>query len=305
MQSFEYRRPSSLAEALSLLEKSGGSLLAGGQSLIPAMKLDLAAPPALVSLRDVAELKGVKKERGAITIGATTTHAEVAESKDVQGEIPALAELAGEIGDPQVRNRGTIGGSVAHADPAADYPAALVGLGATVVTNKREILGDDFFQGLFSTALGAAPPRGRGGRRQDGAREGPRRQPRPRRSSASSATRGSTSTTAVYEWNYPRQMLEIRLLEARGEAERDRPRHLRPASSSSAGRSSRRSSRPRRVAPVLLIDEIDRADEEFEAYLLEILSDFQVTIPEIGTIRPRPRRASSSPRTGRARSTTR
>jgi carbon-monoxide dehydrogenase medium subunit len=108
-----------------------------------------------VSLRDVAELKGVKKERGAITIGATTTHAEVAESEDVRGEIPALAELAGEIGDPQVRNRGTIGGSVAHADPAADYPAALVGLGATVVTNKREIPGDDFFQGLFSTALGA------------------------------------------------------------------------------------------------------------------------------------------------------
>jgi carbon-monoxide dehydrogenase medium subunit len=155
MQSFEYHRPSSLAEVLSLLEKSGGSLLAGGQSLIPAMKLDLAAPPALVSLRDVAELKGVKKERGAITIGATTTHAEVAESKDVQGEIPALAELAGEIGDPQVRNRGTIGGSVAHADPAADYPAALVGLGATVVTNKREIPADDFFQGMFSTALGA------------------------------------------------------------------------------------------------------------------------------------------------------
>ncbi len=153
MQDFEYHRPSSLDEALSLLKKSGGSLLAGGQSLIPAMKLDLAAPAALVSLRDVAELRGVKKEKGALVVGAMTTHAEVAASKEVQKEIPALAALAGEIGDPQVRNRGTIGGSVAHADPAADYPAALVGLGATVVTNKREVAADDFFKGMFSTAL--------------------------------------------------------------------------------------------------------------------------------------------------------
>jgi len=155
MQSFEYHRPSSLDEAISLLEKSGGSLLAGGQSLIPAMKLDLAAPPALVSLRDVAELRGVKMEKGAVSVGATTTHAEVAASKDVQKEIPGLAALAGDIGDPQVRNCGTIGGSVAHADPAADYPAAVVGLGATIVTNEREIAADDFFTGMFSTALGA------------------------------------------------------------------------------------------------------------------------------------------------------
>lgn len=152
MQSFEYHRPSSLAEALSLLEKSGGSLLAGGQSLLPAMKLDLAAPPALVSLRDVSELKGVEKKDGQIVVGAMTTHAEVAASGDVQSEIPALAALVGAIGDPQVRNRGTIGGSIVHADPQADYPAALVGLGATVVTNKREIPADDFFTGMFSTA---------------------------------------------------------------------------------------------------------------------------------------------------------
>jgi carbon-monoxide dehydrogenase medium subunit len=154
MQSFEYHRPSSLDEALSLLAKGKGSALAGGQSLIPAMKLDLAAPTGLVSLRDVSELKGVKKEKGALTIGAMTTHAEVARSKDVQKEIAALATLAGEIGDPQVRNCGTIGGSVAHADPAADYPAALVGLGATVLTNSREIAADEFFRGMFNTALG-------------------------------------------------------------------------------------------------------------------------------------------------------
>jgi len=153
MQSFEYYRPSSLDEALSLLAKSGGSPLAGGQSLIPAMKLDLATPPALVSLRDVAELKGVKKDKKGLVIGAMTTHAEVAASKDVQASIPALASLAGEIGDPQVRNMGTIGGSIAHADPAADYPAAVVGLGATIVTTKREVAADACFRGMFTTAL--------------------------------------------------------------------------------------------------------------------------------------------------------
>jgi carbon-monoxide dehydrogenase medium subunit len=153
MQSFEYHRPSSLAEAVTLLGKSRGSLLAGGQSLIPAMKHDLATPPALVALAGVSELRGVRKEKGALVIGATTTHAEVGSSKEVASTIPALATLANDIGDPQVRNRGTIGGSVAHADPAADYPAALVGLGATIVTDKREIAADDFFKGMFSTAL--------------------------------------------------------------------------------------------------------------------------------------------------------
>jgi len=155
MQSFEYHRPSSLAEASSLLKGSDGSLLAGGQSLIPAMKHDLAAPAALVSLREVAELKGIQAKGDQVTVGAMSTHAEVAASAEVKGAIPALAALAGDIGDPQVRHRGTIGGSVAHADPAADYPAALVGLGATVVTDKREIAADDFFTGMFGTALGA------------------------------------------------------------------------------------------------------------------------------------------------------
>lgn len=153
MQSFEYHRPSSLAEALSLLTAGEGSLLAGGQSLIPAMKHGLAAPSALVSLRDLTELKGVEADGDRVTIGAMTTHAEVAASPEVQSSIPALASLAGRIGDPQVRNRGTIGGSVAHADPAADYPAAVVGLGATIVTDKREIEADDFFTGMFTTAL--------------------------------------------------------------------------------------------------------------------------------------------------------
>jgi carbon-monoxide dehydrogenase medium subunit len=154
MQSFEYHRPTSLAEATSLLA-DGASLLAGGQSLIPAMKHDLAAPSALVSLRDVPELSGIEADGDGVTIGAMTTHAEVAASADVRSAIPALSRLAADIGDPQVRNRGTIGGSVAHADPAADYPAALVGLGATVVTSKREIAADDFFTGMFSTALEA------------------------------------------------------------------------------------------------------------------------------------------------------
>lgn len=155
MQSFDYHRPSSLSDAIALLDSSGGSLLAGGQSLIPAMKHDLAAPSALVSLRDVPELRGIEKEKDAVVIGAMTTHAEVAGSQEVRSRIPVLAELARHIGDPQVRNRGTLGGSIAHADPAADYPAAVLGLGATVVTSRREISGDEFFTGMFSTALEA------------------------------------------------------------------------------------------------------------------------------------------------------
>lgn len=152
MQRFEYHRPSSLAEAQSLAG-NGASLLAGGQSLVPAMKHDLAAPTSLVSLRDLAELRGIEVGSDGVTVGAMTTHAEVATSAEVRSAIPALSELAADIGDPQVRNRGTIGGSVAHADPAADYPAALVGLGATLLTDRREIPADDFFTGMFSTAL--------------------------------------------------------------------------------------------------------------------------------------------------------
>ena len=124
-------------------------------TLLPAMKLRLARPSDLIDLAKLAELKGVKREGSAVVIGAMTRHADVAASDVVKGAIPALAALAGGIGDPQVRNRGTIGGSVANADPAADYPAAVVALGATIKTNKREIGADSFFTGLFSTALGA------------------------------------------------------------------------------------------------------------------------------------------------------
>jgi carbon-monoxide dehydrogenase medium subunit len=153
MHNFSYQRPASLAEAAKLLSGEA-KLLAGGMTLLPTLKQRLAQPSALVDLGSVAELKGIKAEGGGLTIGAMTTHAEVAHSAEVKRTIPALAALAEGIGDPQVRNRGTIGGSISNADPAADYPAGLVGLGATVITNKRKIAADDFFKGLFETALG-------------------------------------------------------------------------------------------------------------------------------------------------------
>lgn len=155
MRDFDYHRPTSLDEARELLGNVDGEvkLLAGGQSLLPVMKLDMAAPSALISLSAVPELGGIAAEDGTLTIGAGSTHTDVHESDVVREAIPALAELAGLIGDPAVRNRGTIGGSVAHADPAADYPAALVALNATVVTDRREIGAEDFFVGMFTTAL--------------------------------------------------------------------------------------------------------------------------------------------------------
>ena len=154
MYSFNYQKTKSVADAAAALAKNADAkLLAGGQSLIAAMKLRLAQPAQLVDLGDVAELKGIKVDAGAVTIGAMTRHAEVAASAEVKKAIPALAALAGVIGDRMVRNMGTIGGSVANNDPAADYPAALVGLGATVHTNKRKIAADDFFKGMFETAL--------------------------------------------------------------------------------------------------------------------------------------------------------
>jgi carbon-monoxide dehydrogenase medium subunit len=154
MHAFEYLRPQSVADAAKMLaSKPEARLLAGGHTLIPTMKQRLAAPKAVVDLGRVAELKGIEKKGNALVIGAMTTHAEVAESSVVKSAIPALAGLAGGIGDPQVRHRGTIGGSVANNDPAADYPAALLALGATIATNKREIKADAFFKGLFETAL--------------------------------------------------------------------------------------------------------------------------------------------------------
>jgi carbon-monoxide dehydrogenase medium subunit len=151
---FEYARPETVKDAASVLRRSpDAKLLAGGQSLVPALRLRLARPALLVDLRGLADLDGIRMQDNAVSIGAMTRHAEVASSKEVQRAIPALAQLAGGIGDRQVRNQGTLGGSIANSDPGADYPAALLGLGATVVTNKREIAADKFFLGLFETAL--------------------------------------------------------------------------------------------------------------------------------------------------------
>lgn len=154
MRDFRYHRPGSLDEAVELMRGcEEPRLLAGGQSLLPLMKLDLTRPSDVISLRDVAELKGIRRDGDTLEIGAAATHDAVHRSEEVRSALPALAELAGRIGDPQVRNRGTIGGSVAHADPAADYPAALVALDATVITQRREIPAEEFFQGMFATAL--------------------------------------------------------------------------------------------------------------------------------------------------------
>ena len=154
MYQTSYHRPSTVAEAAGLLAGAEDfKLLAGGQTLIPTMKQRLAAPQTLIDIGQIAELKGITVSGGTVTIGAGTTHATVAGSADVKAAIPALAKLASGIGDPHVRHMGTIGGSVANNDPAADYPSAVLGLGATVVTNKREIAADDFFQGMFTTAL--------------------------------------------------------------------------------------------------------------------------------------------------------
>ena len=152
MYAFTYERPTTRADAQKLA-KAGGKLLAGGQTLLASMKLRLAAPEQLVDLGAVKELAGIRKDAAGVTIGAMTRHADVAASKDVQAAIPALAALADGIGDKQVRAMGTIGGSLANNDPAADYPAAALGLGATIVTTEREIAADDYFQGLFATAL--------------------------------------------------------------------------------------------------------------------------------------------------------
>jgi carbon-monoxide dehydrogenase medium subunit len=156
MHAFEYHRPSSSKDALGLAaKKTEGRYLAGGQSLVQAMKLRLSSPSDLIDLGTIKELAGIKVTKDGVEIGAMTRHADVAGSKDVQKAIPALAALAGIIGDRQVRHMGTIGGSLANNDPAADYPAAVLGLGATITTNKRKIEADKFFKGLYETALEA------------------------------------------------------------------------------------------------------------------------------------------------------
>ncbi len=154
MYNFTYHRATGLRHATNLLEKSEeAKLLAGGQTLLPTMKQRLASPSDLIDLNQVEGMAGIEGTARNVVIGAMTRHADVAHSPVVREHIPALAELAGMIGDPAVRHRGTIGGSIANNDPNADYPAACLGLGATVVTTKRRIDADDYFKGLFETAL--------------------------------------------------------------------------------------------------------------------------------------------------------
>lgn len=153
MYPIAYRCPKTLAEAKRLFtESENASFLSGGHTLLPAMKLRLASPSDLIDLGALPELRGIKVEGRVLVIGAATIHADVAASPLVRQHIPALAGLAGSIGDRHVRHRGTIGGSVSNNDPAADYPSAVLGLGATVVTDKRRIAADDFFVGLYQTA---------------------------------------------------------------------------------------------------------------------------------------------------------
>jgi aerobic carbon-monoxide dehydrogenase medium subunit len=154
MHTFGYQRATSLADAVaSLRAKPDARPLAGGMTLLPTMKLGLAQPSDLVDLGGLADLRGVQRSGDRLVVGAMTRHAEVAESAEVRAAIPALASLADGIGDAQVRNRGTLGGSVANSDPAADYPAAVLGLDANVVTDRRTIAADSFFLGMFATAL--------------------------------------------------------------------------------------------------------------------------------------------------------
>ena len=154
MQTMQFKRPRTVDEAVRLAEADTDCrLLAGGQTVLPSMRLGLLSPTALIDLGGVVELRGIRLEGQQLTIGAMCRHAEVAASAEVRAHQPALAHLAAGIGDRQVRNRGTLGGSVANSDPAADYPAAILGLGATVRTNARTIGADGFFTGLFTTAL--------------------------------------------------------------------------------------------------------------------------------------------------------
>jgi carbon-monoxide dehydrogenase medium subunit len=154
MYDFAYHKPTSIADAVKLLAADPDAKpISGGHTLLPALKHRLNRPSALVDLSGIAELKGIRREGDAIVIGAMTRHVEVATDATIAAAIPALSRMAGTIGDTQVRNRGTMGGSLANNDPAADYPAAVLALGGTLVTSTRQIAADDFFQGMFTTAL--------------------------------------------------------------------------------------------------------------------------------------------------------
>jgi aerobic carbon-monoxide dehydrogenase medium subunit len=153
MRDFNYYRPAKVADAVKLIKKAtNGKLMSGGMTLIPTMKQGLATPSDIIDLTGLRN-SGISVSGGKVTILGGTIHGEVASSKELKATLPALAVLAGSIGDPHVRNKGTIGGSIANNDPAADYPAAVVGLNATVITNARKIAADKFFTGMFTTAL--------------------------------------------------------------------------------------------------------------------------------------------------------
>jgi carbon-monoxide dehydrogenase medium subunit len=156
MYDFAYHKPTSIADAVKILSADPDAKpVSGGHTLLPALKHRLNRPSALVDLSGIAELRGIRREGDTIVIGAMTRHVEVATDATIGAAIPALSRMAGTIGDTQVRNRGTMGGSLANNDPAADYPAAVLALGGTLVTNKRQIAADAFFQGMFTTALEA------------------------------------------------------------------------------------------------------------------------------------------------------
>jgi carbon-monoxide dehydrogenase medium subunit len=152
MYAFEYQRPAQVGQAVAAAGEET-RFLAGGQSLVQSMKLRLASASTLIDLSGIAELRGIERSGDSVKIGAMTRHSEIARSVELREAIPALADLASHVGDPMVRNMGTLGGSIANADPAADYPAAVLALGATVTTDRRSIGGEEFFQDLFTTAL--------------------------------------------------------------------------------------------------------------------------------------------------------
>jgi len=154
MYGFKYHRPQTIEEATKIFAAcEEGSYLAGGHTLLPSMKQRLAAPTDLIDLADISSMRGIREEKDCVVIGALTKHEEVASSELLHNAIPSIADLAGNIGDAQVRNRGTMGGSIANSDPAADYPSAVLGLGAVLVSDKREIEADEFFLGMFETVL--------------------------------------------------------------------------------------------------------------------------------------------------------
>ncbi len=154
MYNFTFHRPTTVRQAAGLLARNpDGKILAGGHSLLPVMKQRLASPSALIDLSLVEGMSGVELKGRSVVIGAMTRHADAANSQVLKDVLPGLASVPGSVGDPQVRNRGTIGGSIANNDPNADYPAACLGFGATIITNKRRIAADDFFQGMYTTAL--------------------------------------------------------------------------------------------------------------------------------------------------------